>query len=759
MRFLRAGVTLAVAILGTLYHRVFPHAPVRRVERVALPGLRDAAEVRWDRWGVPHVYAKSQADAFLLQGYLHAEDRLWQMELHRRIGSGRLSEIFGERTLEADRFLRRVGLHRVAVAEVAGLSPEAGAMLEAYCRGVNGWLKDRRRLPLEFALLGFTPQPWCPADCLLWGKLMGWGLALNWDVELFRAGLADRVGQETAASIEWSYPGGHPLTASPGTESSPPSDPGPAAARALSAILGGGSNAWVVSGERSATGKPLLANDPHLVPQLPSVWYEIHLDCPEFQVSGASLPGAPGIMIGHNERIAWGITASMVDTQDVYLEEMGENGCRFRDQTEPVQVVREEIRVRGRTSIVDEEVVVTRHGPVLFPMGYALRSSLLDPGTVAEAALQLLKAGTWDRFRAALALWDAPSLNFLYADVDGNIGYQLAGRTPRRPEGTGLAPLPGWTGEHEWDGYLSPEELPHALNPAEGYLVNANNKPTADGGPYLAGEWVDGYRAMRIIDQITASLKLDLIDLARMQKDVLSLPALEFKPFLRGSPLLREWDARMTADSAAACVYSVFRVRLFYGLLRKRLGEKADVYFGIPVHPLATTSSYQFRGTSGALAMLKEDGAAVVDQALGEAMRELERLLGPNPKGWKWGKLHRAGFEHPLGAVRVLGWLLNRGPYPVGGDGDTVLQSSYSFRTPYAASRWLPSLRFIADTSNWDRCLSVHVPGQSGRPGARHYDDQIAIWLRGEHHPMPFTRPAVEAATESLQYFVPVSRE
>jgi penicillin amidase len=764
MRLTELLPALATAAIG----RIFP-IPPRRPRILKIPGLEAEAEVRWDAWGVPHVYAASQHDAFLTQGYLHAGDRLWQMELNRRIGSGRLSEVFGERTVEADRFLRRVGLHRAAATEQALLEGEAREMMEAYCAGVNAWLGSHRRLPLEFALLGFHPERWRPVDCLQWAKLMGWGLALNWDVELFRANLRRHVSEETAQAVDWPYPREHPLTI-----------------EHAHLPAGGGSNAWVIGGDRMESGRPMLANDPHLVPQMPSAWYEVYLECPEFRAAGASLPGAPGIVIGHNERIAWGMTASMVDTQDLFEERF--EGGRYRTPAGLVtpEVVRESIDVKGRSEPFFEEVFITRHGPVIMPAGashgaYALRTTLIDPGSVPEAALRLLKAGGWQDVRSALELWASPSVNFMYADVDGNIGYQLAGVTPRRPEDSGVLPAPGWTDDFEWDGYLTLDELPHSLNPASGFLVNANNKPGPDGPAYIAGEWVDGYRAGRIAQLIQAQERLSLEDIQAMHMDSLSLPAQEFleaigaardanrAPTVREGTianhpatslaqkalqLLQSWDGRMLTESPGAAVYAALRARLYRQLVETRLGEGSEAYFNANVHPLSSTSSYQFRGTSGFLQMLREaDLATILDEALIEAVRD----LGPDPKRWRWGSLHRTLFRHPMGTVRGLGWLLNRGPYEVPGDGDTVHQASYGSRTPFEANRWLPTYRFIADTNDWDRSLSVHVPGQSGIPGSRHYADQVPLWQDGRYHPMPFSRKAVEAATRSSQKLLPDS--
>ncbi|HLE81287.1 MAG TPA: penicillin acylase family protein, partial [Dehalococcoidia bacterium] len=561
----------------------------------------------------------------------------------------------------------------------------ATPVLAAYCSGVNAFLRGHRdRLPLEFSLLRFRPEPWSPVDSLTWAKLMGWSLSLNWDVELFRARFIVDLGPEAASQLEIPYPGGHPLTTPVGGAESGPSDDSSEEYRALGGMLRGGfSNAWVVSGQRSETGKPLLASDPHLIPQLPSPWYEMHLECPEFRVAGATLPGAPGTVIGHNERIAWGMTAGMADTQDLYMEEFSQeepHKYRHKGRWRTATVVQERIRVKGQLRPETEEVLATLHGPVLFPAkegprkAFALRSALLEPNQLLKAGLGLAKAKDWDDFRAALADWAAPAVNFLYADVAGNIGYQFAGRVPRRARSSGLVPVPGWTGDHEWQGYLAQSELPYAYNPPEGYLVNANNKPAGGAGATpIAGEWIDGYRAQRIQDLILAKGVLSREDFRAMHMDVLSLPALELKKLLKrvrlGSPqaqraleTLMQWDGRVTAESRGAAVYEAFRLRLLRNLLSPLLGSRTDDYFEMQLHPLASTSVYQFRGASFFLERLRQlmdgrrgpgtplqDPGEVLARSLEEATADLRRRLGGDESRWSWGHLHRVAFRHVLG--------------------------------------------------------------------------------------------------------------
>ena len=362
LKALGIGLGVAAGVGGGLYHR-FVRAPLPNLNGwVDLIGLSAPAEVLWDTWGVPHVYAQTTEDMYFIQGYLHAQDRLWQMDLNRRIGAGRLSEIFGERALEADRFLRRVGLRRVAQEEAKLLEGEVAQIQAAYCNGVNNFIRNNReRLPVEFTLLRYQPSPWTPVDSLQWAKLLGWSLSVNWDLELFRAQAIVSFGQEKVEALEHPYPAGHPLTVPPGATEPLSGEAASGLWEEVGSILGGGmSNAWAVAGNRTESGKPLLVNDPHLHPQLPSVWYEMHLESQDVQVAGASVPGASGIIIGHNQHIAWGVTASLVDTQDLYLERFSDTE-RKQYQSEKglqdTQTVQEPISVKGRYEPVLEEVV------------------------------------------------------------------------------------------------------------------------------------------------------------------------------------------------------------------------------------------------------------------------------------------------------------------------------------------------------------------------------------------------------------------
>ncbi|HYN87161.1 MAG TPA: penicillin acylase family protein, partial [Ardenticatenaceae bacterium] len=525
-----------------------PRPQVNGSIRVA--GLQAPVEVLRDEWGVPHIYAQNEHDLFFAQGYVHAQDRLWQMDLQRRIGMARLSEIFGEDGLETDRFLRTIGTNRAARADVANLDPQSLAILEAYAAGVNAFLESHRsNLPIEFRILRYSPELWQPADTAAWAKMMQWSLSSNWEDELFRARLVAELGEPQAADLMALYPEGAPLILPEGVDTySRLGAPRVAAARMLGDLGFGsgdslGSNNWVVSGAKSTTGRPILANDPHLGIRMPSIWYEIGLHAPGLNAVGASLPGIPALVIGHNDHIAWGMTTLQVDVQDLYIERLNpDNPAEYEvdGRFEPFDIVREEIHVSGRAEPEILEVRVGRHGPLINDVLEGAERptafrwlAVAEPSTLLATIGPLIRASTWEEFTAALETWDAPGQNFVYADDQGNIGYYGAARVPIRAQGTGDVPAPGWDGSHDWEGFIPFEEMPHAFNPPEGFIATANNKPVPDDYPFhLGSAWAAPYRQQRIVTLLTAKDKLSLEDMRAIQADIVSLPARTLVPAL-----------------------------------------------------------------------------------------------------------------------------------------------------------------------------------------------------------------------------------
>lgn len=771
-------------------------------------------EILRDRWGIPHIYARNNADLFFAQGYVHAQDRLWQMELQRRTGLGQLAAIMGPIALESDRFLRTLGFGRIARQEATAMSGAEYEAVTAYCAGVNAFVAaNAHRLPIEFTLLRYRPRPWEPADIFAFGKIMALNLSVNWTSEILRAQIIAAIGAERAAALDPTYPADQPLTI--------PSDAdytatlGADALRAITTLdpfAGGcagtqGSNAWVVSGARTASGGPLLANDPHLALQLPAVWYENHLVGGDYAVTGASIPGTVGVIIGHNERIAWGVTNGMTDVQDLYIErfdpaEPHGTSYEFRGEWAEATVVHEEIAIREhplskrhRTKMLP--VRITRHGPIISPLvpnsaatssapgeALALRWTALEPGGIQRAILALNRAHDWATFRAALTEWTVPPQNFVYADVDGQIGYALGGAIPRRAQGDGRVPVAGWTGEWEWTGIIPPEENPHAINPTSGYIVSANNRIVGDEYPYpLPGEWLPGYRAARIREVLLRVPHHDAASFARLHNERHSLPGRALRDLARAGKLpitpddpfatlacdiLAAWDTLLTADSVAGLIAATLTEQLLKRTHRE-LTKPLTTITGLGAFASLPGKIYLQRSLPRVLALLAggdtswlapgDSPKAILHDAWTATIEELRSTWGADPTQWRYGLAHQLTLRHPLGRVRLLRRLLNRGPYAIGGDLNTV-NMGYRTSSPGGIESYTaPSYRQICDPTAWDQGRSSYPGGQSGHPASPHYDDLIAPWLEGAYHPMLWTRPAIEAATTARLSIFPAEEK
>jgi len=750
----------------------------RRAGRVRLPGLSGKVEVLRDRWGVPHIYAQSLWDLFYALGYVQAQDRLWQMDFYRRMATGSMAEIVGEAALPIDRLVRRVGFHRAASQEWDSLDDESRRLLDAYSSGINAYLATGP-LPLECLILRYRPKPWQSLDSLAIARFIAWSLSGNWDQELVRIWTIERFGPEVMRQLEPSYPPGRPVVVPPGETSKGLSLDLSSEYEAAKAYWPPMSNNWVVAGTKTATGKPLLANDPHLPLALPPIWYEVHMEAPGLRVYGVCLPGLPAIIIGHNDRIAWGVTAAMADQDDLFLEELdSQDPSRYRSAEGWArgEVVREEIRVRGRKEPVVEEVLITRHGPIITPAipgeerPLALQT-VCARGDIpfARAILGLMCASSWEEFRQALSHWPAPALNFIYADVDGNIGYQLAGKVPRRRQGHGLVPAQGWTGQHEWDGFVPFDELPSAFNPPQGWLASANNQVAPEGYPhFLSLIYADSPRIERIVQMLSEKKRLSISDFQAMQNDLLSLPGRELARHLlslsttdpwcrRAQSFLKAWDGTLAADSVAATIVEVTFAHLVQRALEEKLGAWADFFLGKPIHPLRQGLAFFIGAASWLLRLMKEcpdwfrdaSWEQVVEEAWREAIAFLRQRLGDDMSRWQWGRLHSLTLRHPLGAVPALGFFFNRGPFPLGGDMNTVAQAAFIPYLGYEVNSFAVSWRMIVDLSDFNRSLGVHPGGQWEQPWSRHYADQLRLWLRGEYHPLLWDREEVQRHLES----------
>ncbi|MFQ5854416.1 MAG: penicillin acylase family protein [Anaerolineae bacterium] len=749
---------------------------------LTLEGLLDEVEIIRDRWGVPHIYAETAHDLFFGQGFVHAQDRLWEMDFQRRLAAGRLSEVLGETTLEIDRWMRVLGLRWQVEVEMKTVSDEARRALQAYTKGVNRFIETTPVWPVEFALLRYEPEPWTPADSLSWGKMMAFGLSENWDSEIIRARLIDRLGPERAWLLEGGYPADNPVIV-PEIDYASLGESALIRKATADPFAGdlGASNSWVVDGTRSTTGKPLLANDPHLLMRIPGIWYENHLVGAGYYVAGASLPGVPAVIVGHNERIAWGLTAALADVQDLYVERFHPDDphlYQVNGEWRPAEVRREEIRVRGRRKPVIEEVIITRHGPVVTHLApdetqpLALQWSGYDmdaKGT--DCFLKLNRARNWEEVLQALEDHSVPVLNVTYADVDGNIGYRLAGKIPVRRNGDGQVPVPGWTDEYEWRGYLAFDELPRSYNPESGFIVTANNKPVGDDYPHNLGSgWRPGFRARRIVQLIQARAHHDRTSYEAMQVDQLSIPMrrlarrlarMEFDdPQLQAAQAdLSYWDGVMGKDAVGATLAYTTMVHFRRALFAEELGPLTGLYLGKGFHPfLHPISGTAARNIEVALAVLDDPDATwlngrPLDELLTASFRaavdQLKRELGLNMSRWRWGAVNQLHLIHPLGMVRPLGRLFNRGPCPAGGDPFTVWPNAARFH-PYGADFHSASFRLIVDLSDMTRSVAVCPPGQSGHPASPHYADQLPEWQAGRYHTMLWRREAIEAASEGI---------
>ncbi|MCC7352995.1 MAG: penicillin acylase family protein [Anaerolineae bacterium] len=783
-------LSILALLLAGLYAYVFRRPLAQHSGTLSGRGLQNPVEVIRDRWGVPHIYAHDLPDLLFAQGYTHAQDRLWQMEFQRRAASGRLAEIFGRIALDADRFTRTLGFRRTAKTEADALDGETRSLLAAYCQGVNVFMESHRgRLPAEFTLLGIKPEPWTPEDTIVWTKLMGWNLSANWEAELVRAQLVAHLGPYRAAELEPNYPQDNPTIAPPGLHALDASALllehyerakewlGPTGAPL-------GSNNWVLDGQKSATGKPLLANDPHLAVAMPGIWYENHLVAGDFAVTGVSLPGVPFVVIGHNERVGWGMTATLPDNQDLFVERFDPSNptlYQFRGDWEAARIYREVIRIRSETAPLTLEVRETRHGPVISdvvksPVPLALSWTGFSPQQSLRAALRLNAARTTGEARAALSGWGVPVMNFVFADVGGNVGYEMAGAVPVRACGQGLVPAPGWTGEYEWAGILPNVELLRLDNPPEHFIATANNRVVGDSYPhFLTIEWSPGYRARRIVEMLSVKRRLTLADCQQMQLDVTSILGQEIAPYFTALEptghwerialrALRGWDYRLDTESVGGAIYELCLVHLLDLVFAQKLGPLGEPFLGAGVSPLSPVSGLMGRAVVRLVELLSQESSPwfadaatgrertrdeVLAEALRRAVRTLRETVGDEPRRWQWGRLHQVQFVHPLGTLRLFRSVFSRGPYPLGGDSETVNQAGYRLRPPIGMVHVFASYRQVLDFAAWDRSVAVHTTGQSGQPGHPHYADQLAMWREGEYHPMLWSRARIEENAEA----------
>ncbi len=767
-----------VLIITSLFYALVQKSFTPVDGTVQIKGLEAEVKIYRDPWGVPHIYADTESDLFFAQGYVQAQDRLWQMELHRRMGSGTLSEVIGEATLEYDRFFRAVGLRRCAAASYQSLSPSMQGVLQSYCKGVNAFISaNRDNLPLEFTILGFKPADWDPVDSLTVSELIAWELGKNWEVELTRGRLVQKLGEEKAGQLLAPYPQTSPLVIPPELLASPLGTEVAIGLHEESDCLG--SNNWVVDGQKTVTGKPLLANDPHLSVMMPSIWYETGLHGAGFEVVGVSLPGCPLINIGRNRDISWGITNLPADTQDLFIEKLNpanELQYEYEGEWKDLQVIEEPIKVRGRSEAEKLQVRITRHGPLMDNVVKGLEQPLALQWTgygnsrLIESVYHLDKAGNWDEFRDALQYWDAPSQNIVYADKDGNIGYQSTGLIPIRKKGLGTVPVPGWTGDYDWTGNIPYKELPGVLNPSTHFIATANNKVVSDNYSYfMTYDWSPPYRAQRITDLLKSKDKLSVEDFRDIQADIYDIPASIFTPYAlqvvpstaqekQALEILKKWDFQDRADDPAPAIYNVFYVKLLKNILQDKLGEPLfnDYLRAMggsgDVHAIFMEGIMQDKDSAwfdDARTPDRESRDDIVKKSLADALAELSGKYGSDPAKWRWGDIHSTWFRHAFGRVPGLDAVFSRGPFPASGSRYTVDVAAFDYSNPYSVVA-VPSYRQIIDWSDPDKSLAMHTTGQSGLAFSPHYSDMIPKWLNVEYHTMLFDRADVEAQKRAM---------
>jgi len=856
-------IVLVLAIGGAVIYNRWTHGPLPQTDgtvtlaaqtvetatgSVSISGLDGKIEIIRDTWGIPHVYASTTHDLMFGQGYVQAQDRWWQMEFARAIGDGRIQELTGQNDsiMGQDVFIRTVGWREAAERDYATYGDEMKSVLQAFADGVNAYILSRpaSELAFEYNLLGVTGvkipiRAWVSADTLVWAKVMAWDLSGNRSAELTRAALYEKLGESMTDEFIPGWPFGskptilkaEDLPISDTTAARPTSENASAAVGSISPLAGSiaindpffreepsiGSNNWTISGDLTASGKPLLANDPHLSIQMPSIWYEIGLhcetvgpDCP-YDVRGFALPASPGIIIGHNAHIAWGVTNVGPDTQDLYkLEINPDNELQYKWNGEwrDITVREETIHFGDSTDTVTIKVRETHLGPIINdnsldengkPTGFnnvdplAFHwTALIEPSPLFKAVLGLNRASNWDEFRAAASYWDVPAQNLVYADIEGNIGYQTPGNVPIRAAGhSGLVPIDGTTDQYEWKGYIPFDDLPRAYNPERGYIATANQAVVpleyydqlsaklgaqfgADSNYFIGQEWAYGYRGQRIEELLTSTGPHTIDTIKAIQGDNKMISAEELAPYLQALDMgdaaatetrdwMLNWDYQMNMDSQQAGLYGYFWRQLLIETFDDQLGGITSAESGDQsmwaIHELAAKpdDAWWDNANTSDKTETRDD---IFIRAFRTALDRITKERGTDRAKWAWGQIHTATFvSNPLGASGIdpIESLVNRGAYETGGGADIVNATGWNAGSGKFDVVSLPSMRMIVDLNDLSQSVTIHTTGESGHPFSPHYGDMIDAWRKIEYHPMLWTREQVEKAEASRLILQPGS--
>jgi len=752
-------ITIAVTFLWVM-------SSLPRVEgRVPARGMEYAASITRNESGVPFITARSGHDAYFALGWIHAQDRLWQMETQRRVGAGRLAEIVGVAGLKNDRFMRTLGLYRLAESSFSTLDDATQSALTAYAEGVNAWIRDNsHRLPPEFLILGLRPEAWKPADSLVWGRLMALRLTADWRDEALRGKLAAKLPAKQLAEL-WPDTGDGLSTL--------------AAAETFQSVLAAlpeeasprdASNVAVLSGKRSASGAPLLANDPHLPFQMPGLWYLASVEAPGLRLTGAMVPGIPFHLIAHNGRIAWGTTTTHADTVDLYVEQLaGDGGYMVGKNSRPFAEHQETILVKNAAPEV-LTIRESRHGPIVSDLAVgqkdgqvvALKSTALEADDrTAQAFFRMGRSVDWRSFTAALADFHSPVQNFAFADTSGTIGFITAGRVPLRSgKADGATPIAGWTGNGEWTGWIPFTKMPQAVNPKAGMLVNANNQVAGSRYPYrLAKSWHEGFRARRLLDLLEAKTALTVDDMLAIQMDKRSLAAEEFKELLdspeglspnaaRAAAMIQTWDGTMDKDRPEPLIYNLWLDKMWRNMVADELGDDFDAMRKVRLRALGDMLASNRHWCDDVSTEKAESCEDLVSRSLEATLADLSaRFPDKSLEQLRWGDLHQARFTHPLMGRLPLANHLSDSQFATDGDDYTISRGTFApgqFTHVHGAG-----LRVVFDLANLDASRFIIAGGQSGNPLSRHYDDLMPAWL--ENRGMTLVKPAEGAASISLE--------
>lgn len=751
-------------------------------------GLKETVEIIRDRWGIPHIYAKNTHDALFAQGYVHAQDRLWQMELNRRVARGKLSEFIGKDGLDTDRVCKTMGYERVAKKDWELYGPDEHALIFSYCAGINAFIKDNKdNLPVEFTLLRLEPEPWEPIDVCAFSRLLIALLSWGWHDEIIRAKIIESVGEEAASELDNTYTPHHPFTLPDGIEFNMLD-----LEEKFKALQGpympslSGSNAWTVHGSKTVTGKPFLCNDPHLTLRNPNIWYQVHIHCPDFHVTGVSAPALPMVLIGHNASIGWGITLSFTDIEDVFVEKFTDDTCGsyvHENQLLSTDIIEEKIYIKGEDEPYIEKVLQTIHGPVISDItGYkhkklTLCSQALRPSKAVLGWFKLNKANNWNDFVDGVREITAPGLNIVYADVQNNIGYYNSGKVPIKTKETASLPMPGWTGEYDWKDYVPFEAMPHSLNPKKGYIITCNNKIEPDDYPYFLGDiYMNGYRALRLEEMFQKKTKYAPGDFNDMQMDFTCIPGKQFAALYKDleipsaelqsyANILLQWDGVLSVDSIGGSIYKVTKlmvVRKLYEsaltdrkLIDELLGKGFNSFYG-PVNAFIghnTVTLLRIMNNPDSWWLQKAGGKEkLLVEGLKNAIQWLKLNYGNKKEKWQWGKLHGIVFSHALGAKKPLDKVFNIGPLPIGGDTDTPHQTCIMSAEGYGGELSAPSYRQTIDFSDFDKSTMIMPLGQSGNMASPYYKNQLKDWFEGHTIPMCWSKYMVDQYKDQVMY-------